>query len=97
MKYRYLIIRSQNPPDCYLQMLQWYMLAGLRAMVHTPRFVAIYDDVLVVGVARDVVRVARAVVALMENCRTVKVAGTAKRAKSIAASIRTPRLTASRV
>jgi len=34
------------------------------------------------------VRAVRAVVALLDGCRTVKVAGTAKRAKAVAASIR---------
>lgn len=87
-KFRYLLIRSLDPARCYVEFLNRYMLVGFLSLVKQPRLVAIYDDVLVVGIPREAVRRARAVVALIEGCRTVKVAGTAKRAKAVAASIR---------
>lgn len=87
-KYRYLLVRAEDPAACHAQLLERYMLAGFLSLVHAPRLVAIYDDVLVVGVPREAVRAVRAVVASLDGCRTVKVAGTAKRAKAVAASIR---------
>jgi hypothetical protein len=87
-KYRYLLIRAEDPADCFAKFLERYMLTGFLSLIHPPRLVAIYDDVLVVGVPREALRAARAVVALLESCRTVKVRGTAKKAKATAASIR---------
>jgi hypothetical protein len=87
-KYRYLLIRTEDPADCFAKLLERYMLTGFLSLIHPPRLVAIYDDVLVVGVPREALRAARAVVALLESCRTVKVRGTAKKAKATAASIR---------
>lgn len=88
VKYRYLIIKSEEPAACYIQILEMYQLTGFISLIYRPKFVAIYDDVLVVGVPREVLRTVRAIVALLNGCRTVKVAGTSKRAKAIAASIR---------
>ncbi|GEM_PF-825636 len=87
-KYRYLLVRAEDPAVCYVQLLERYMLTGFLSLVHAPRLVAIYDDMLVVGVPREAVRAVRAVLALLDGCRTVKVVGTAKRAKAVAASIR---------
>lgn len=89
MKYRYLIVRG-DPPSCYLQILEFYPLAGFISLTHLPRLVAIYDDILALGVPREAVRAVRAVVALLDNCRTVKIVGTSKRARAVAASIRLP-------
>ncbi|MEM1598446.1 MAG: hypothetical protein QXP31_05040 [Pyrobaculum sp.] len=86
--YRYLIIRAADPVDCYLQLLEKYQLVGLVSLLQPPRLVGIYDDVLALGVPRAVVRRVRAVVALLDGCRTVKVVGTSKRARAVAASIR---------
>jgi hypothetical protein len=87
-KYRYLLVRAEDPIGCYIQLLERYMLAGFLSLIYPPRLVAIYDDVLIVGVPRDAARAVRAVVALLNGCRTVKVVGTARRAKAVAASIR---------
>ncbi|ACB39703.1 hypothetical protein [Pyrobaculum neutrophilum] len=88
VKYRYLLVRSGDPVSCYLQLLERYQLVGFTALIHKPRLVAIYDDVLVVGVPREALRAVRAIVALLYGCRTVKTAGTERRAKAVAASIR---------
>lgn len=89
-KFRYLLVRSLRPVECYVEFLNRYMLIGFLSLVKSPTLIAIYDDVLVVGVPREAVRSARAVVALLEGCRTVRVVGTVKRAKAVAASIRGP-------
>ncbi|AAL63761.1 hypothetical protein PAE1829 [Pyrobaculum aerophilum str. IM2] len=73
---------------CYAEILERYQLIGFQALTRPPRLIAIYDDVVVLGVPRDAVRKARAIVALLNGCYTVKVAGTSKRAKAVAASIR---------
>lgn len=87
-KWRYLVIRTVDPVDCYLKFLGGYQLLGFISLVYPPRLVAIYDDVLAIGVPREAARGARALVALLEGCRTVKVVGTSKRARAVAASIR---------
>jgi len=87
-KRRYLIIRAADPPSCYAELLEYYLVVGFVALIEPPQLVAIYDDVLVVGVPRDVARRVRALVALLEGCRTVRVAGTSKKAKAVAASMR---------
>jgi len=87
-KRRYLIIRATDPPSCYVELLEYYLVVGFIALVEPLQLVAIYNDVLVVGVPRDVARRVRALVALLEGCRTVRVAGTSKKAKAVAASMR---------
>ena len=87
-KRRYLIIRAVDPPSCYAALLEYYLAVGFAALIEPLQLVAIYDDVLVVGVPRDVARRVRALVALLEGCRTVRVAGTSKKAKAVAASMR---------
>ena len=49
-KYRYLLIRAEDPADCFAKFLERYMLTGFLSLIHPPRLVAIYDDVLIVGV-----------------------------------------------
>ncbi|MEM0465050.1 MAG: hypothetical protein QXS00_09900 [Pyrobaculum sp.] len=88
VKWRYLIIRSEDPALCYVRFLERYQLAGFASLVYTPRLVAIFDNVLVLGVPRELVRKARAIVALLDGCYTARVAGTMRRAKAVAASIR---------
>jgi len=87
-KRRYLIIRAADPPSCYAELLEYYLVVGFAALIEPLQLVAIYDDVLVVGVPRDALRRVRALVALLEGCRTVRVAGTSKKAKAVAASMR---------
>ncbi|MFN7106219.1 MAG: hypothetical protein ACK4M3_06530 [Pyrobaculum sp.] len=85
VKYRYLIVRG-DPPSCYLQILELYPLAGFISLTHLPRLVAIYGDILALGVPREAVRTVRAVVALLDNCRTIKIVGTSKKARAVAAT-----------
>ncbi|AET31593.1 hypothetical protein [Pyrobaculum ferrireducens] len=87
-KWRYLVIRSLDPASCYVELLELYPLVGFASLIHPPRLVAMYDDVLVIGVPRDVARRVRAAVALLDGCYTVKVVGTSRRARAVAASIR---------
>ncbi|MEM0370271.1 MAG: hypothetical protein QXK71_01900 [Pyrobaculum sp.] len=85
---RYLVIRAVDPVSCYIKFLEKYILVGISSLINPPKFVAIYDDVLIIGVTKEVVKTARAVVALLDGCRVVKILGTSKRAKAVAASIR---------
>jgi hypothetical protein len=87
-KYRYLLIRGADPALCYAQILEMYQLTGLASLLHPPRLVAIYDDILAVGVPRGKIRAVRAIVTLLDGCRTIKVVGTSSRAKAVAASMR---------
>lgn len=87
-KYRYLLIRSADPALCYAQILEMYQLTGFASLLHPPQLVAIYNDILAVGVPRSKIRAVRAIVALLDGCRTVKVVGTCSRARAVAASIR---------
>jgi hypothetical protein len=87
-KWRYLVIRSADPAACYVELLELYPLVGFVSLIHPPRLIAMYDDMLVVGVPRDVARKVRAVIALLDGCYTVKAVGTSRRARAVAASIR---------
>jgi len=85
---RYLIIRALDPLDCFLRFLEEYKMVGFASLYEKPVLVGIYDDVLVVGIPRDLLRKARAIISLADNCHTVKVSGTSNKAKRIALSIR---------
>ncbi|MEZ0248607.1 MAG: hypothetical protein ABWJ97_04990 [Thermoproteus sp.] len=86
---RYLLIRSEDPLDC-LERIKLYMIAvlGLKFQAVRLEVVGIYDDILIIGIPRELVRRTRGLVALLDGCRTIKVRGTVKSARRTAASIR---------
>ncbi|KUO84815.1 MAG: hypothetical protein AT715_09285 [Thermoproteus sp. JCHS_4] len=87
--YRYLVIRAEDPLECLERInLYFVAVAGLRFKAIEFNIVGIYDDIIALGVPRDLVGKARALVALLDGCRTVKVRGTVKSARRTAMSIR---------
>lgn len=87
--YRYLIIRADDALTCLNDLSELFIAVfGMKYKVLKFDVVGVYDDVVVIGVPRGLVQRARALVALMEGCRTVKVRGTVKSARRTATSIR---------
>lgn len=83
------MIRAEDPLECLERInLYFVAVAGLRFKAIEFNIVGIYDDIIALGVSRDLVGKARALVALMDGCRTVKVRGTVKSARRTAMSIR---------
>lgn len=87
-KKRYLLIRSKDPASCLEKLLELYLAAGIRALYTSLDVIGIYDDVVVIGVLRELAPKARAAVAVSNECHTVKVKGTVKAARRTAMSIR---------
>lgn len=88
-KRRYLLIRSKDPASCLERLLELYpAAAGIRALYTSLDVIGIYDDIVVIGVLRELVPKARAIVAASNECHTVKVKGTVKAARRTAMSIR---------
>ncbi len=83
------MIRAEDPLECLERInLYFVAVAGLRFKAIEFNIVGIYDDIIALGVSRDLVGKARALVALLDGCRTVKVRGTVKSARRTAMSIR---------
>jgi len=83
------VIRAEDPLECLERInLYFVAVAGLRFKAIEFNIVGIYDDIIALGVSRDLVGKARALVALLDGCRTVKVRGTVKSARRTAMSIR---------
>ncbi|MGC9117943.1 MAG: hypothetical protein ACP5I3_03010 [Thermoproteus sp.] len=88
---RYLLIRAEDPSSCLEALGDYFMaVVGLKFRLVKFNVVGIYDDVIVLGVPRNLVGKARALVALLDGCRTVRVKGTVKSARRTAMSIRRP-------
>ncbi len=86
---RYLLIRADDPIACINDINELFIaVLGIKYKTLKFNVVGIYDDVIVIGVPRELVGRARALIALMDGCRTVKVRGTIKSARRTAASIR---------
>lgn len=90
---RYLIIRARDPLRCLEGFAELYLAPlGLHAFYLPLNIVGIYDDVLIIGVPRRLVPRARALVALLDDCHTIKVKGTMKAARRTAMSMRRARI-----
>lgn len=86
---RYLLIRAEDVMACLENMNNLFIaVLGVKYKLLKFDIVGIYDDVIVIGVPRELARRARALIALIDGCRTVKVRGTIKSARRTAASIR---------
>ncbi|CCC81591.1 hypothetical protein [Thermoproteus tenax] len=88
-KFRYLLIRAEDVERCLEELnLGYIAVLGLMYRLYYFDLIGIYDDIIVVRVPRALVRRSRALIALLEGCRTVKVRGTLKSARKTAMSIR---------
>lgn len=86
---RYLLVRAEDVMTCLENMNNLFIaVLGVKYKLLKFDIVGIYDDMIVIGVPRELVRRARALIALIDGCRTVKVRGTIKSARRTAASIR---------
>ncbi len=86
---RYLLVRAEDVMACLENMNNLFIaVLGVKYKLLKFDIVGIYDDVIVIGVPRELARRARALIALIDGCRTVKVRGTIKSARRTAASIR---------
>ncbi|MFB6491525.1 MAG: hypothetical protein TU35_009915 [Thermoproteus sp. AZ2] len=90
---RYLVIRARDPLKCLEDVASLYLAPlGLHALYLPLNVVGVYDDVLIIGVPRRLVPKARALIALLNDCHTVKVRGTIKAARRTAMSMRRARI-----